>query len=71
MTRPIDFDSREWREIVEHNRQVIEACVRELISASSTNERSMYLRGKIDAALEVLGLDQDTLKNLSISPFYI
>ena len=71
MQREFDIYSHEWKEIVSRNQKVIEECVRELISASTTNERAMYLRGKIDAAREVLELDQDSLKNLSVSPFYI
>lgn len=71
MQRELDFHSFEWKTIVTHNQQVIEACVRELTSVSTTNERAMYLRGKIDAAREVLELDQDSIKNLSVSPFYI
>jgi hypothetical protein len=67
----IDAHSREWKAIVAHNQKVIEESVRELIGASIEHERSMYLRGKIDAAREVLELDQDTLKNLIVSPFYI
>lgn len=62
-------DSACWRSITEYATNVIQSSVHELTSFGCAEEKSIYLRGRIDAMRELLAQHEETINAITIKPF--